>query len=249
MVLFLKYGGDPNEKIEESFGGMRTDGVRIYYPLHLASSSVGCVEALLKAGADPNVFRIEHVSNERGYNQHKEETILHTSTSLEMSKMLLENGANPNLYCEWLDQIDSGVGNDADPRGGNFRSSVICVPCKCTALHKALKIKSLDMVKLLIAHGADPNLPSFRDKTETQTLSLCPDQSFKNAFTLTFDPTFWNHYPSKWKSQILTLTLCLQQIRVILPKEVKNIIFTHILRCNQKVHPPPEPKKQGRFYW
>jgi len=170
MVLFLRYRGDPNEQICESFGGMRTDGSRTYYPLHMVSGFASCVEALLKAGAQPDCRRTVHVSNERGYDQNSSETLLYTSVvgnHFDVVKVLLEYNANPNLTSQWTEHVPTDDGTpDKDPRGDNFRPSVRCVPDSATPLQRAILRESKDIARLLVLFGADPTIPQQSTKKE-----------------------------------------------------------------------------------
>lgn len=133
-------------------------------------------------------------------------------------KVLLAGGADPNLERKWLDQVQRTDGKDtpdADPRGGHYVSSVVCVACKSTPLHDALRAHSLVSVKLLIAYGANtdyqstegkPSLPAnvffltfSEGKRSFTTLSLCPDETFVKALRFKFDPADWGWYPQLWK--------------------------------------------------
>jgi uncharacterized protein len=80
-----------------------------------------------------------------------------TLTGLELARMLLERGANPNLRLKKEPPARGGTG-DRGQLEGNTDGYVL--NAGATPLHRAAKASDDAAIKLLIANGADVNLPN-----------------------------------------------------------------------------------------
>jgi uncharacterized protein len=81
---------------------------------------------------------------------------LDNTTSLEMIRILLDAGANPNAQLKLFPPYRA-VGPD---RGADMMLTI-----GATALLRAAKAGDLEAVRLLLAHGANPNLPNIQGIT------------------------------------------------------------------------------------
>ena len=178
VKILLKAGANPNSSPE-------------YAPLLLAyhNNHVDIAMELIQNGANVNVnlfnlsplhhackkHLVEHVREliKRGADTNmdlREGTPLHVTTSLEIVKLLLDNGARVNnaFACKYS-PLYSACGRDdlrivkemldhgADPNAGDVRF-------RATPLHAACAQGNLDVVKELLDRGADPDLINKRSK-------------------------------------------------------------------------------------
>mmetsp|Transcript_27295 Transcript_27295/g.62863 ORF Transcript_27295/g.62863 Transcript_27295/m.62863 type:complete len:711 (-) Transcript_27295:128-2260(-) len=198
---FLDAGADPNSASSQSIHSMRTDGHIVHFLINKAvkEEKVDIVKLLLDRRADANARDHEHISNERGYDQHLEQTALHiacTGSSLEMVKVLLQHGADVNRVREELEQQDNPEHKklqakakkskkmiiEDDPREGGYVSPVVCTPVKETPIHIALSRKKADLVAALRAAGADSSIPRISRGKQTSCVELCnKDESLLTA--------------------------------------------------------------------
>jgi hypothetical protein len=164
LEAFLAAGANPNESRKDETHSMRTDGTIVSMPLHTAvnRANANVVGVLLRHGAEPNAPYTERMENERGYNQDKSVLPLHLAIdrgALDLVILLLAEGADPNGIAMWLDHVDSGVrGTTDDPRREGFESSVRCVAVRETALQRALRMRQAEIVRALLAAGADQSV-------------------------------------------------------------------------------------------
>jgi ankyrin repeat protein len=85
--------------------------------------------------------------------------------SLELAKLLLAKGANPNARIDWkeqrFDRDDGEIRNPPDISvGRGFISYVGATPFYLAAKHA-----DVDFMRVLVANGADPNLPTLQKVT------------------------------------------------------------------------------------
>lgn len=80
-----------------------------------------------------------------------------TLTGLELARMLLERGANPNLRLKKEPPARGGTG-DRGQLEGNTDGYVLITGA--TPLHRAAKASDDAAIKLLLEHGADVNMPN-----------------------------------------------------------------------------------------
>lgn len=154
----LKNGADPNIKID--------DGRTLLY-LAVNSENVKCVKTLLDAGANPNL-RNDDICN------YTPLTAACEIVNLEMIELLLSVGADPNIYncetnLEWIldtdyDRppekllvatkllLDAGYDLNKIDIHGDIETSIFMV---------IGNDDNIEIVKLLLSHGIDPNNPKY----------------------------------------------------------------------------------------
>ena len=172
---FAKNNATINDKLVATCEGHNLKRVRLYIkkgadinydygaPLCAAckNGNTEIVEFLLKNGADPDGLRTEEysctplvLSIYYGYNNYS-----------DICKLLLEYGANPDASLEYfgtalyfactkenidLDLVKSLLEHGAEPNGfGRF---------SMTSLYSACADNNIELAKLLLEYGADPNL-------------------------------------------------------------------------------------------
>jgi len=245
LEAFLAAGADPNKRQVISRHSMRTDGETISVPLHTAvrRADANVVGVLLRAGADPNIACTERYSNERGFNQQSSRSPLHLaidSKKLDLVLLLLAEGADPNAIASRLDQVDSGErGTTDDPRAEAFVSSVRCVPVRETALHRALQAKQPEMVRALLATGADQTVPRSWDNTDESTSDLAArvdgahDGELTEALRSSAGWTPENHkyYSEKMREQVRTVLLVAKASSWTLPDDALFQIFAALAKA------------------
>jgi len=161
LEVFIAAGADPNKQCTVARHSMRTDGQTVSSPLHTAvqRSNANVCGVLLRAGASVDARHTKRYHNERGFNQDKSETALHMAVdrkSLDLVVLLLAEGADPNALATRLVHEESGLeGTTDDPREEGFEPSVKCVPVRETAVHRAVLTGQIEVVKALLAAGAD----------------------------------------------------------------------------------------------
>ena len=158
----LKNGADPNIKIDS--GGV--EGLTLLY-LAVNSENVKCVKTLLDAGANPNL------TNDDTCN-YTPLTAACEIVNLEMIELLLSAGADPNIYncetnLEWILEnndeesteklfvatkllLDAGYNLNKIDINGNIDTSIFDV---------IGDDDNIEIVKLLLSHGIDPNNPKY----------------------------------------------------------------------------------------
>ena len=116
---------------------------KMRYDKDITDDVVNKVRDLLNSGANPNI------KNKRGepllFISMDPGTLKHSGNPLEITKLLLEAGANPNIYYE--------LENKNRPRKYNTFASIF----------GWLNVTDGHVLKLLLDYGLDPNLPSYRD--------------------------------------------------------------------------------------
>jgi len=245
LEAFLAAGADPNKRQVISRHSMRTDGQTVSVPLHSAvrRADANLVGVLLRAGADPNTAYTESYSNERGFDQKSSLSPLHLAIDqqkLDPVLLLLAEGADPNAIASRLDQVDSGQrGTTDDPRAEGFVSSVRCVPVRETALHRALKAKQPEMVRALVAAGADATIPRSWDAKEESTndvaarLDGAQDGPLTEALRTTAGWTPENHkyYSGQLREQVRTVLLVAKASGWMLPDDALFNIFAALAKA------------------
>ena len=155
----LKNGADPN---------IKTDDGRTLLYLAVNSENVKCVKTLLDAGANPNL-RNDDICN------YTPLTAACEIVNLEMIELLLSVGADPNIYncetnLEWI--IDSDY--DGPPEkllvatkllldaGYDLNKIDINGDIETSIFDVIGNDDNIEIIKLLLSHGIDPNNPKYR---------------------------------------------------------------------------------------
>jgi ankyrin repeat protein len=138
----VSHGADPNAK---SRGWMDHGGNVKWAPLHVATYKeyLDIVLLLLEGGADPET--------RSSWGQ----TALYMASShgcVNIARQLIDHGADPNAKCRGWMQFGLDL-MDLDPN------------LKWTPLHAAIYKEHRDIVLLLLAHGANPEIRSSKDET------------------------------------------------------------------------------------
>lgn len=238
---------------------MRTDGRSISYPLHSAvqHGDANIVGVLLRAGADVNAPYTDHYENERGFNQHRVLSPLHLASgpvaqsrkrqqALDIVIVLLAEGADPNEVATWIDHVDSGErGATDDPREEGFVPSVRCVPVRETALHRALNARQPELVRALLAAGADKSIERIRDNERESTEAMAArldDETGSLAAALRttagWSPENHKFYSQRLKEQVRTILLVAKASSWVLPEDALHAIFLALSVQSASAAPP-----------
>jgi len=148
VELLLEHGANPN--IQDKDG---------YTPLHYAAwkGHLKVVELLLEHGANPNIQK------------HDGETPLHLAVwegHLKVVELLLEHGANPNIqenkygYTPLHDAVNRCLKNKFGRTPLHFTVS---------------RYHVVDVVRVLLDHGADPTIRDNKGRTPLDYGSLCEE--------------------------------------------------------------------------
>jgi ankyrin repeat protein len=121
MLAFWPAGAEAAKAAANANGALR---------VAILNDDLGLIEDALKSGADVNFAREDYTDNPLG--------LAINNNSLPAVKLLLQKGANPNVYVEGNGIINS------------------------TPLLKAIGRQNAAMVKLLVEAGADVNVPAHR---------------------------------------------------------------------------------------
>jgi len=81
-------------------------------------------------------------------------------TSLELAKQLLDRGANPNVRVDWEEIKFEPLGGTTRNPPGLFLGRHLLTYNGATAFYVAAKNGDHELMRLLVEHGADPNIPN-----------------------------------------------------------------------------------------
>jgi len=237
LEAFLNAGAEPNQEKVNERHSMRTDGRTVSFPLHTAvqQADANVVGVLLRAGADPNAKRTECYHNERGFNQNSSSTPLHLAIrrkAMDLVVLLLAEGADANAVATKFDHVDSGrIGTTDDPREEGFESSVMCVPVRESALHCALLAGQADIVRALLAAGADQRVPRVHGGKEETTDALAARLDHSGELTKAlqtssgWSPENHRYFSEKLREQVRTVLLVAKTAGWSLPEDTLHQIF------------------------
>mmetsp|Transcript_63245 Transcript_63245/g.142239 ORF Transcript_63245/g.142239 Transcript_63245/m.142239 type:complete len:225 (-) Transcript_63245:76-750(-) len=209
---------------------MRTDGQAVSYVLHSAvqRGDLEVARALLDAGAEVDALSTSHFDNERGYNEHTEETALHQACDkgdLAMVSLLLARGADVNSTRELLEQVHVDVTSPTDdPRDDDYAPSVECVPVRETALHMALRREDSDLATLLVCAGADAACDRVRGEEQTPCTELCNgNETLIKALSAEWTPESHKFFPAKVRESVEAALMIARRQKWPLPE---NVLFS-----------------------
>lgn len=133
----------------------------------------------------------EHGGSEYGHVDSTEETALHiacstddSNTALQLVKLLLEHEAIVDTPKKWVKNTKDPtiVSPTTDPRDDGYVSNVVRKRVEETALHIAVMNDHVEVVKLLVAAGADVNIKrNHGPAEETSVWDLCKGPATKAA--------------------------------------------------------------------
>lgn len=159
------------------------------YGKDITDDVVDKVRDLLNSGANPNI------KNKRGepllFISMDPGTYKHSGNPLEITKLLLKAGANPNIYYE--------LENKNKPRKYNTFASIF----------GSLNVTDGHVLKLLLDYGLDPNLPSYWDGKPNYPIYQKLSEEYLEEFTEVEDPGYNNRLEFKEK-KLESLRLLLQ---------------------------------------
>jgi len=227
LEAFLDAGANANTKSERNVHSMRTDGCSIHYVLHTAvqGGDLEIARALLDAGAEVDAIASDFFHNERGHNEHKEETPLHQACArgdLAMVALLLARGANIDAVRistarEHLD-VDSPTD---DPRDPDYICSVRCIKVKETPVHIAIRDKNTNLLVMLVCAGADVGQPRVRGEVSTTTTELCSgNDELTTALKAEWTPETHHLFPPKVQESLKAAMLIARRQKWPLPDAV-----------------------------
>ncbi len=157
--LLLELGADPNTAFvgKEEWGNPRESAL---YGASGVANHAGLTELLLKAGADPN----DGTPEDRG-----NETVYHTAefSDLACMRLLFEYGvsqpAKDYCLCRQLD-FENPEGTRLFLKNG-ANPNVTHGPRGTTLHHAILRGRSLEVIRLMVEHGADVNVADAKGMT------------------------------------------------------------------------------------
>jgi ankyrin repeat protein len=165
LILLLGYGA----KLEYKEGGGET-------ALYAAAASGQCDAVHVLAGFNADVNSTDGTGH----------TALHTTSlylgKLEMTRMLLFHGADPNILnwdrqnALWMTRMTKEPAQIAEFLLQNGAKMVVDIRRK-TPLHNAGAVGSADLVSVLMSHGADIHALDMNDSTPLHTAVVEPSSS------------------------------------------------------------------------
>jgi ankyrin repeat protein len=227
LETFLNAGADANTKSVRHRHSMRTDGTSIHYVLHTAvqGGDLEITRALLDAGAKVDAVASDIFDNERGFNEHKEETALHQACAignLAMVALLLARGANVDAIRVSLDREQLAVDSPTDdPRDPEFVCSVRCIQVKESPIHIAIRRKNANLLLMLVCAGADVCKPRVRGDVNISSVELCGgDEELLSALNAEWKPETHHLFPQEVQESVKTALLIAQRQKCPLPEAV-----------------------------
>jgi hypothetical protein len=167
--------------------------------------------------------------------------------ALNLVILLIAEGADPNAIATWLDHVDSNVrGTTDDPRQHGFESPVRCVCVRETALQRALREQQPDMVRALLAAGADPSIPRVEDGKEETTAALAersdgPEGELVKALQTTagWSPENHKYFSEQLRDQVRTVLLVAKASNWCIPDDALHQMFSAlapapVTKCESK---------------
>lgn len=235
LSLFLAGGANPNERSNNSSGGMRSDYITTSFPItSLArNGSAKALKLLLESGAAVDSRYEHHGAHEYGGATGTSETPLHIAIvqnqSLEKVKLLLEWKADINATRKHIENVTIKPDlpfHHGDPRSEGFVSNIKNVHHEGSTLHLAIISKNRELVRYLVVNNADTSKKyiktSRRVVEESLTcFELCNnDHLLESALEKQFKESDLNYLNQTTYQSIKSLLLCIQRNNWKLPKDV-----------------------------
>jgi ankyrin repeat protein len=227
LETFLKSGANANTKSVRNVHSMRTDGHSIHYVIHkgVQGGDLEVVRALLDAGADVDAVASDVYHNERGYNEHKEETALHLACArddLAMVALLIARGANIDAVRISLEREHVEVESTTDdPRDPEYICPVRCIKVEETAIHMAIRNQNPNLLLMLACAGADVGMSRVRGDVATSTTNLCNgNEELLTALKAQWTPKTHHLFPVEVQESVKTALLIAKRQKWPLPDSV-----------------------------
>lgn len=157
------------------------------------------------------------------------------NNQLRLLLLLLEAGADVHARRYELVQEHVEVESPTDdPRDDRFVSSVRCVPRKESPLLLAIRVGRPDIVRMLLAFGADPSVCKYEYGKEVQKtaeqMAADAGPEMVEALTGKWEPRHHSLFPSRVRRSVFT-TLCVaKRQQWHLPPELVYVIIGWLVR-------------------
>ena len=214
-------------------------------PLHHAARMCHyeSVRSLLDHGAEVDEIMQDEESNSVENIYGVFETSLHITCGLvaqlnseitqfqdiyRLANLLLERGANPNLSRKHIVPIE------------NASKKEEYVTIEETAIHIAMEHGSIELVELLLQHGASLDIPWIFGEERISCDTLAPE------FMVLWKPQFHRLFPASVRKIILTILLCAQRQQWNIPKDVMYELLRYSICGGEKWTLHQHLEQQGK---
>eukprot|EP01124_Arcella_intermedia_P032654 TRINITY_DN7649_c1_g2_i1.p1 TRINITY_DN7649_c1_g2~~TRINITY_DN7649_c1_g2_i1.p1 ORF type:complete len:357 (+),score=101.77 TRINITY_DN7649_c1_g2_i1:17-1087(+) len=209
LSLFFSYEVDPNQKYHDVYDGRRATHEKDWYLIHTTVQYPEITRVLLEAGAQVDCMRYDCFSSDTSVV--KQDTALEIACSeevIETVQVLLFYQADPNIEQRNDDQFS-------------------------TPLHRAIKRKNKELVKLLVSFGAYTDIDYIDNGKYIPVVDLCEgDQELISALKAApfkLDVNSYKFLPRNLKELMFVWLLTLNKLQLHLPTEITFQIFSAML--------------------